>query len=100
MTFLHPVHIGQLIVLNSSVNRVFSTSMEVGVKVCVEDLKTGVIRHTSSAYLTFVALDDEGKPAPVPPLILESSEDQRRWGEAGKRRQARLKQKDWAISKE
>ena len=74
--------------------------MEVGVKVCVEDLTTGNVRHTSSAYLTFVALDDEGKPVPVPPVILESAEEQRRWGEAGKRRQARLRQKDWAISKE
>lgn len=56
MNFLHPVHIGQLIVLRSSVNRVFRTSMEVGVRVQVEDLTTGEIRHTSSAYLTFVAL--------------------------------------------
>src|SRR5918911_2594693 len=54
MTFLHPVHIGQLLILKSSVNRVFRTSMEVGVKVWVEDLSTGDRRHTSSAYLTFV----------------------------------------------
>lgn len=100
MTFLHPVHIGQLVVLNSSVNRVFHTSMEVGVKVYVEDLTTGDIRHTSSAYLTFVALDDKGKPAQVFPLILESADEQRRWGEAGQRRRARLQQKDWAKAKE
>ena len=57
MNFLHPIHIGQLIVLHSQVNRVFRTSMEVGVKVIVEDLMTGCKRHTCSAYLTFVALD-------------------------------------------
>ena len=63
MTFLHPIHIGQLVVLRSSVNRAFRTSMEVGVRVMVEDLTTGEVRHTSSAYLTFVALDKDGKPA-------------------------------------
>src|SRR2546425_3478793 len=57
MNFLHPVKIGQLILLRSSVNRVFRTSMEIGVKVFVEDLQTGAVRHTSSAYLTFVAID-------------------------------------------
>src|SRR5712692_8922428 len=57
MNFLHPVHTGQLIILRSSVNRVFQTSMEVGVKVWVEDLLKGELRHTSSAYLTFVAID-------------------------------------------
>src|SRR5215469_6735764 len=56
MSFLHPVHIGELILLRSSVNRVFQTSMEVGVKVWVDDLRKGERRHTSSAYLTFVAL--------------------------------------------
>ena len=59
--FLHPVHIGQLIMLRSSVNRVFRTSMEVGVKVMTEKLLTGERLHTSSAYLTFVAIDREGK---------------------------------------
>jgi acyl-CoA hydrolase len=58
MSFLHPAHIGQLLILKSSVNRVFRTSMEVGVKVWVEDPRTGEVLHTSSAYLTFVALDD------------------------------------------
>src|SRR5579859_3807374 len=58
MNFLHPVKIGQLILLKSSVNRVFRSSMEVGVKVWVEDLRTGAVRHTSSAYLTFVAIDE------------------------------------------
>ena len=59
MTFFHPVHVGELVRLKSQENRVFRTSMEVGVKVWVENLQTGEIRHTSSAYLTFVAVDGE-----------------------------------------
>lgn len=94
MTFLSPVHIGQLLVLRSSVNRVFRTSMEVGVRVTVEDLRTGAIRHTSSAYLTFVALDDDGKPTPVPPVIPETPEEKRRFEEAGERRRYRLELKE------
>jgi acyl-CoA hydrolase len=94
MTFLSPVHIGQLLVLRSSVNRVFRTSMEVGVKVTVEDLRTGSVRHTSSAYLTFVALDDEGRPTPVPPVIPETPEEKRRFEQAGERRRYRLELKE------
>ncbi len=94
MTFLYPVRIGQLLLLRSSVNRVFRTSMEVGVKVMVEDLTTGELRHTSSAYVTFVALDDSGKPAPAAPVIPESEEEQRRYREAGDRREHRLARKD------
>jgi acyl-CoA hydrolase len=90
MNFLHPVRIGQLITLRSSVNRVFRTSMEVGVKVMVEDLATGVLCHTSSAYLTFVALDEDGNRAPVPPVIPETEEEKRRFEEAAQRRAYRL----------
>jgi acyl-CoA hydrolase len=90
MNFLHPARIGQLVMLKSSVNRVFRTSMEVGVKVMVEDLSTGEMRHTSSAYLTFVALDDAGNRVPVPPVIPESEEEIRRYNEAGRRREYRL----------
>ncbi|HUB34747.1 MAG TPA: acyl-CoA thioesterase [Bryobacteraceae bacterium] len=90
LRFLHPVRIGQLIVLRSSVNRVFRTSMEIGVKVETETLMTGEKLHTCSAYLTFVALDKEGKPAPIPPVIPETAEEQRRYREAGERREARL----------
>jgi len=90
MNFLHPVHIGQLILLRSSVNRVFRTSMEVGVKVWVEDLRTGDRLHTSSAYLTFVALGDKGKRLGVPPVIPETSEEKRRYEEALRRRAYRL----------
>jgi acyl-CoA hydrolase len=90
MNFLYPVKIGQLIILRSSVNRVFHTSMEVGVRVMVEDLLTGVRQHTSSAYLTFVALDNEGKPAQIPPVIPETPDEIRRFKEAGERREYRL----------
>jgi acyl-CoA hydrolase len=90
LSFLHPVHIGQLITLRSSVNRVFRTSMEVGVKVIVEDLLTGERKHTSSAYLTFVAIDADGRPIPVPPVIPETEEEKRRYEEAGERRAHRL----------
>jgi acyl-CoA hydrolase len=90
MNFLHPVHIGQLMTLWSSVNRVFHTSMEVGVKVCVEDLLTGNLQHTSSAYLTFVAIDAEGRRVPVAPVIPETPEEHRRFAEALVRREYRL----------
>jgi acyl-CoA hydrolase len=91
--FLHPVHVGELIVLHSSVNRVFRTSMEVGVKVTTENLVTGHCRHTCSAYLTFVALDTHGKPTPVPPVMPETEEEKRRFSQAGERREYRLAQR-------
>lgn len=90
MRFLHPVKVGQLIVLRASVNRVFQTSMEIGVKVETETLLTGAKLHTCSAYLTFVALDDKGKPTPIPPVIPETEEEKRRYREAGERREYRL----------
>jgi acyl-CoA hydrolase len=90
MNFLHPVKIGQLILLRSSVNRVFRSSMEIGVKVWVEDLQTGAVRHTSSAYLTFVALDASGRTVPIPPVIPETEDEKRRYEEAARRRDYRL----------
>src|SRR5690348_14270322 len=90
MHFLHPVRIGQLIVLRSCVNRVFRTSMEVGVKVETEELSTGVRLHTCSAYLTFVALDENRKATEIPPVIPETEEELRRYREAGERREYRL----------
>ena len=90
MNFLFPVHIGQLLVLRSMVNRVFRTSMEVGVRVCVEDLMTGEVRHTSSAYLTFVALGKDGHPEPIPPAFPETEEEKRRYADAAVRREHRL----------
>ena len=91
LDFRSPIKVGNLIVLKSSVNRVFHTSMEVGVKVFSEDILTGERRHTSSAYVTFVAVDAQGRPKTVPPLVLETDDDRRRWEEAGKRRELRLK---------
>lgn len=94
MNFLHPVRIGQLIILRSSVNRVFRTSMEVGVHVQTENLLTGHRLHTCSAYLTFVALDDEGRSTPIAPVIPESDEEKRRYQQAGERREYRLAQRN------
>ena len=91
MNFISPIKIGQLVMLRSSVNRVFRTSMEVGVKVMVEDLRTGAVRHTSSAYLTFVAIDAEGNRIEAPPVIPETDEEKRRYQEAGRRREQRLR---------
>lgn len=99
MSFLHPIHIGQLIVLRSSVNRVFRTSMEVGVRVEVENLKSGEIKHTSSAYLTFVALDKSGQRLPIPPVIPETEEQKRRYHEAEERRAYRLAMREKAVRK-
>jgi len=90
MSFLHPIRISQLMVLHSLVNRVFRTSMEVGVKVVAEDLMTGQKRHTCSAYLTFVALDAAGRPAAIEPVVPETEEELRRYREAGERREYRL----------
>jgi acyl-CoA hydrolase len=90
MMFLHPVHVGELVRLKSQVNRVFRTSMEVGVKVWVENLTTGMLRHTSSAYLTFVGLDTAGNKVLLPPVVPETDEDKRRFAEAAERRAYRL----------
>jgi acyl-CoA hydrolase len=96
MTFLHPIHIGELVHLKSQVNRVFRTSMEVGVKVWVENLQSGKLKHTSSAYLTFVALDRAGNRVILPPIVPETEEEQRRYEEAAERRAYRLALKDRA----
>lgn len=90
MDFRYPVHIGDLVVLKASVNRVFHTSMEVGVKVFSESLLTGRRRHTSSAYLTFVAVDEHGDRIPVAPVEPETDDERRRYDQAGERRAARL----------
>src|SRR5579871_252782 len=91
--FLVPVRVGSLVVLRSSVNRAFRTSMEVGVKVWVEDLIKGSEQHVSSAFLTFVAIDAAGRGVPVPPVIPETEDEKRRFDEAGKRREYRLSQR-------
>lgn len=90
MSFLHPVHVGDLVTVKASVNDVGTTSLEVGVRVEVENVLTGERKHTSSAYLVFVALDEEGRPRPVPPLVAETPVQQRRQREAKIRRRTRL----------
>ena len=87
LDFFNPVFIGNLLKLSASINMVRKTSMEVGVRVESEDLYTGEVRHTASAYLTFVALDENHKPREIPPLILETDEERRRNAEALARRQ-------------
>lgn len=90
LDFRNPIYVGELIILQSSVNRVFRSSMEVGVKVFSENVLSGERKHTSSAYVTFVAIDEDRRPKPVPPLILETADDRRRWREAAGRRKTRL----------
>ncbi len=87
--FLVPVQVGDLVILRSSVNRAFRTSMEVGVKAWVENYLAGTRRHVSSAYLTFVAVDREGHHLPVPPVVPETEEQKRRYEDAQRRREAR-----------
>ena len=94
MTFMHPVHIGQLLTCRATVNAVWRTSMEVGVRVEAENPRTGDVRHTSTAYLTMVAIDDDGQPTAVPPLAVESDDEQRRQREAGLRRENRLSERE------
>lgn len=90
VSFLSPVRVGHLLTLRASVNWVGKTSLEVGVRVEAEDPITGEITHTNSAYAVYVALDNTGKPCSVPPLILETDADRRRWSEAEERQKIRL----------
>jgi acyl-CoA hydrolase len=89
--FRNSVSLGEIVMLKSQVNRVFHTSMEVGVEVYSENVLTGERKHTTTAYVTFVAIDEKThRPKPVRPLILESPEEKRRYEEAAERRKARL----------
>lgn len=94
MTFLHPVHVGELLTLRACVNAVWRTSLEAGVRVQAENPRTGEVRHTNSAYFTFVAIDDDGHPIPVPPLIAETPDEERRAREAQVRRRNRLAERE------
>lgn len=94
MAFLEPVHVGDVLTVLAMVNSVGRTSMEVGVRVEAENVATGKRVHTSSAYLVYVALDEEGKPRAVPPLAAETDEERRREHEARLRRETRLARKD------
>ncbi len=89
LDFLVPVHVGDFVVLRSSVNRAFHTSMEIGVKVWVENYRAENSQHVSSAYLTFVAVDAAGRRLAVPPVVPESDEEKRRFEDAGRRREIR-----------
>ena len=87
--FVAPVKVGDLLILKSSVNRAFRTSMEVGVKAMVEDIRQGRLRHVASAYITFVAMGMDGKGIEVPQLELQTDHERRRWEDAGRRRDMR-----------
>ena len=93
LDFHHPVYIGDLLTLKACINLVGTTSIEIGVRAEAEDLLKGQIRHTASAYLTFVALGSHGKPTKVPGLMLETEEEIRRNREACDRRDLRLREK-------
>ena len=90
LDFHYPVRVGELVILRASVNCTGRTSLEVGVKVLSENPMTGEMQHTASAYTTFVALSDSGKPVEVPALLLESDEDRRRNEQARARRDHRI----------
>jgi acyl-CoA hydrolase len=98
VTFLHPVHIGEVLTLSASVNAAWRTSIEVRVRVETESPFTGESRHTSSAYPTIVAIGDEGRPTAVPPFVAESPTDNRREREAQLRRANRLAEREQIIA--
>lgn len=91
LSFLHPVKVGELMNLKASVNYTEHTSMEVGVRIDAEQPLTGERRHTASAYLTFVALDEQGRPTPVPNVLPETDVEKKRFREGQERRAQRLK---------
>lgn len=88
-----PIYVGDLVTLSATVNAAWNTSMEVGVRVEAENPRAGTVRHTNTAYITMVALDESGDPGPVPPLRAESPVDQRRMREAELRRANRLSER-------
>ncbi len=98
MTFILPVNVGELVTCTAKVNAAWRTSMEVGVRVEAENPRTGEHHHTSTAYLTMVAVDDTGKPTPVPPLEAQSDTEQRRQREAELRRQNRLTERQQILA--
>ena len=89
LDFVIPVYVGDLVIFKSSINRAFHTSMEVGVKVWVENYIAATRRHVSSAYLTFVAIDRQGNHLRVPPVVPETDEEKRRYEDAARRRASR-----------
>jgi acyl-CoA hydrolase len=91
LDFLSPVQVGEIVVLAAQVNYTSRTSMEVGCRVETEDMRSRTRRYVTKAYLTFVAVDDMGRPRPIEPLSLSTEDDQRRHAEAELRRHARLR---------
>jgi acyl-CoA hydrolase len=98
LTFMSPVHVGELLRCSATVNAVWRTSMEVGVRVEAENAVTGDVRHTSTAYLTMVAVDEKGNPVEAPPLIAETEDEKRREREAETRRRNRLAEREEILS--
>lgn len=92
--FREPIHLGDLVIMRANVNFAGRTSVEVGVRVEAEDLITGVRRHTNSCYMTFVAVDPDGRPIPVPPVIPETEDEKRRYAAAQERRRIRLDERN------
>ena len=97
MTFLEPVMVGELVTFRATVNAAWRTSVEVGVRVEAENVREGRPRHVSTAYLTMVALDDDGRPTPVPPIEPETDDEQRRQREADLRRRNRLAERETIV---
>ncbi|MBI2619966.1 MAG: acyl-CoA thioesterase [Ignavibacteriales bacterium] len=93
LNFLHPITEGEVVTLRASVNRAFTTSLEVGVKVISENLLTGERKHANTAYLTFVAIDETGKPVRVPTIRPVEKEEKRRYEDAARRRALRLERR-------
>ncbi|MBM4167093.1 MAG: acyl-CoA thioesterase [Ignavibacteria bacterium] len=98
INFHHPIRLGEVVTLRASVNRVFTTSMEVGVQATSENLLTGEKKKSNTAYLTFVALDSNGKPTNVSPIIPETKDEKRRFREALIRRERRLQHRTNVLS--
>jgi acyl-CoA hydrolase len=97
MTFLEPVYVGQLVNFRAMVNAAWRTSVEVGVRVEAEDIRSGAVRHVSTAYLTMVALDEDGRPSPVPALDPGTDDEKRRAREAQWRRDNRLAERETIL---
>ncbi|MFZ1082087.1 MAG: acyl-CoA thioesterase [Candidatus Kryptoniota bacterium] len=97
LRFLHPIKLGELVILKASVNRVFNTSMEVGVKVFSENSLTGEEKHSNSAYLTFVSIDQDGRPVKAVSVYPESREEKRRYEQGMFRREQRLRHREETI---
>jgi acyl-CoA hydrolase len=90
--FHEPIHVGELLTAHASVNYTGRTSMEVGVRIEAENLLTGRRRHTNSCYVTYVAIDDKGRPTPVLPVLPETDAEKRRYAAAEQRRRRRLEE--------